>query len=267
MKLAPYVEKLNSSNEFKNFSKKNSDAFMVAGFFILDLELGNNLHQLDYYVPSKKKIAAFTLDKQVTVQLLDLLNSKVPEKLDIKTKIDLDQLHGILEEEMKNRNMTDSIKKIIAVLQNLEGRKIWNLNCILSGMGILNAHVEDESRTVLKMEKKSLMDIMKKMPVEQLRQQLQPSSLPKPGENENNGGGNQSAQLMPPQQTTDDQIKQQIKKLDELEKAIEKEKDELEKEIAEKATKKAAKNTNNKQLKASTPSSKATPNKSKSKKK
>lgn len=201
MKIQPYVEKLNSSSEYREFHKKYHDAFMVAGFFVLDMESGKNLHQLDFYVPSKKKIAAFTVDEKVTVQLLDMLNKKAPEKLDIKTKVDLDQIYGILEDEMKNRNITDEIKKIIAILQNIDGKKIWNLNCVLSGMGILTAHVEDESKTVLKMEKKSLIDYMQKVSPQQLMQKQKPS--------------------------TKKEVDAQIKKLDELESAIEKEKEEL----------------------------------------
>ena len=148
MKIQPYVSKLNTSSQYKDFAKKNNDAFMVAAFFVLDLENGKNSHVIDYYVPSKKKIAAFTLDNQITLQMMDLMTKKVPEKLDLKTNIDLEALEGILEDEMKNRNVTDDIKKIIAVVQTIDGKKIWNLNCMLSGMGILNAHIEDESRSV-----------------------------------------------------------------------------------------------------------------------
>jgi hypothetical protein len=222
MKLQPYIEKLNNSSEYKDFQKKYSGAFVVAGFFILDLETGNNVHQVDYYVPSKKKIAAFTLDNEITLQLLDLVGEKVPEKLDIKTKIDLDQLYGILEDEMKNRNLTDDIKKIIVVLQSVEGKKIWNLNCILSGMGILNAHVEDDSRTVLKMEKKSLTDIIKKMPAPAVE-----TMLPQNKEAQNPEEIKKNAE-------------EKIKKLEELEKAIEKEKAELEKTNAKTNIKKPA---------------------------
>lgn len=221
MKIAPYVSKLNSSDIFKDFQKTNKDAFIVAGFFVLDLEGGKNVHQIDYYVPSKKKVAAFTLDKQVTMQMLDLLNAKSPEKLDLKTNIDLDQIPGIIEDEMKNRSITSEIKKVIAIIQNLDGKKVWNLSCVLSGMGILNAHVEDSSRTVLKMEKKSLMDFVQKINPEDLKAKMQ-----------------QSGQQKAPKSSTEDQIK----KLDELEQAIEKEKEALTKEAsAPKKEKKAAK--------------------------
>jgi chaperonin cofactor prefoldin len=222
MKITPYLEKLSASNEFKDFQKKYKDAFMVAGFFVLDLELGQNLSQLDFYVPSKKKIAAFTLDKQVTMQLLDLVNAKKePEKLDARTKIDLDAIRGLLEDEMKNRNMTEEIKKIIAIVQSIDGKTIWNLNCILSGMGLLNAHVDDESQTILKIEKKSMMDYIQRIPAAQLRQFASPSQTHQEESKEN--------------------LETQIKKLSELEQAIEKEKSELKKELEKKGAKKEEK--------------------------
>ncbi len=166
MKLRPYVEKLESSPQFKEFKMKYPDAYMAAGFFVLDFEAGHNIHQLDFYLPKEKKIAAFTLGENLEMQILNLLNDLVPEKLDIETNIDLDALQGILLDEMHNRGMSEQIRKIIAVLQSLEGKRIWNLNCVLTGMEILKSHVEDESKTVLKIEKKSLLDIMQQIPVQ-----------------------------------------------------------------------------------------------------
>jgi len=221
MKIKPYVSRLNSSSQFKQFQKKHPDAFMVAGFFILDLEEGRNIHQIDYYVPSQKKIAAFTLDDGVNFQLLEMLNHKTPEKLDIKTKIDLDAIHGILEDEMKNRSITEEIKKIIAIIQTIDGKKVWNINCVLSGMTILKAHVDDDSQTVLKMEKSSIMDYVKKMPANMA--------------NLANG--------MQPQIESKEKIKETIKKLENLEEAIEKEKKEFEEKLQKKEKKpKKAKN-------------------------
>jgi len=169
MKIAPYIQKLENSTVYKKFRKDYSDAFAVAGFFVLDYEAGANIHQIDYYVPSKKKVAAFNLDGNVEVRLLDMVHpDKKPEKLDVKTKIDLDALKGILEDEMKNRNITENVKKCVAVIQMIDGKKLWILNCILSGMEILKAHIEDESKTVLKMEKANMLDYVKKIPMQQL---------------------------------------------------------------------------------------------------
>jgi hypothetical protein len=164
MKIQPYIDKLEKSKEYKDFHKSNKDAFLTAGFFVLDFENKKNVHQLDFYLPKEHQVAAFTLDHGVVLQKMKLMNEKVPGKLDFKIKTDLDELHGILEDEMKNRSITEEVKKIIAVLQSIDGKTLWNLNCVLSGMEILRAHVDDETQSVLKMEKFSMMDIMKKVP-------------------------------------------------------------------------------------------------------
>jgi len=203
MKIGPYVEKLNNSQGFKEFRSKYKDAFLVAGFFVLDFETGQNLHQIDYYIPSEKKVAAFTLDKKVILQILDTMSEKVPEKLDLPTNIDLEALRGILEDEMKNRNMTEQIRKIIAVIQNVKGTKMWILNCILSGMEILKAHVDDSTKTVLKMEKASVLDYVKKIP----------------------GGMGKGG--VPTKMPTPSDIDKQIQQLDKLKEALIKEKGEL----------------------------------------
>ncbi len=226
MKIAPYVEKLNSSNVFKEFKKRHKDAFMAAGFFIIDLEEGKNLHQIDYYVPSEKKIAAFTLDKGVTMQMMDMIHgAKGPEELEIKTNTDLDALQGILQDEMKNRTITEQLKKIIAILQKVDGKTLWNLNCVMSGMGILRAHVEDSSKSVLKMEKINMMDYVQKVqnPATMQKMQAQKST----------------AQTLQPKSSEKAAMEEEVKKLEILEKEIEKEKAQLEEKLSkEKKSKK-----------------------------
>ncbi|NCO11866.1 hypothetical protein CO038_00930 [Candidatus Pacearchaeota archaeon CG_4_9_14_0_2_um_filter_39_13] len=200
MKIQPYIEKLSNSSEFKEFEKKYGDAYLIAGFFVLDFEAGQNIHQIDYYIPGQKKVAAFSLDNhQVDVKILDMLTDKTPEKLDIKTKIDLEAIRGILEDEMKNRSITEDIRKIIAVIQTIEGDKIWNVNCVLTGMEILKAHIEDESKSVLRMERSSIMDYVKKIPM------------------------NQSVKRKPSKKEIDAQLEQ----LDKLKEALQKEKESI----------------------------------------
>ncbi len=209
MKIKPYIDKLEQSEEYKNFKTKYPEAFLVAGFFVLDLEEGANIHQIDFYVPSEKKIAAFSLDGEIKVKLLETLNDKVPEHLGINTNVDLDALSGILADEMKNRGISENIRKIIAVIQNIEGKKIWNLNCVLTGMEILKSHIEDESQTVLKIEKTSILEVMKKMPAPALMKAQAPTG-------------------------SKEEIKDELEKLNKIEDEIEKAKEKLKEELAKK---------------------------------
>lgn len=163
MKFLHYLGKLHTSPIFKQFEKKNKKAYLCAGFFVLDFELGKNLHHIDYYIPSNKKIATFALDKGIKMKISEAVTKKKPEKLEGKSKTDLDALKEIIEDEMKNRTVTEEIKKIIAILYSVEGKKLWHINCILSGFGILKVHLDDESSSVIEFEKTSLTDIMRKI--------------------------------------------------------------------------------------------------------
>jgi hypothetical protein len=213
MKIEPIVEKVCVSNEFKNFIKENPDSVLVAGFFVIDNEMKNTINQIDYYVPSSKKVAAFTLDEKIVLQVSDLVGDKIPEILGSPINIDLDALEGIIEDEMKNRGYTEKINKIIAVIQKYENKNIWSLSCILSGMEILKAHIDDDSKTVLKMEKLALSDVIKMVP--------NPNSK---------FGKMQTAQK--------DDTSEKIKKIDALEKQLESEKKKLIKSSKSKSSKK-----------------------------
>jgi len=207
MKIKPYVEKLEKSEEFEEFREKYPNAFMIAGFFVLDFDMGNNVHQIDFFIPDEKKVAAFTLDgEKVQLQMMNMPTDKIPAELSLDTNVDLDALKGILVDEMHNRGMSEEIKKIIAVIQNLNGKRIWNLNCVLTGMEILKSHIEDESQMVLKIEKKSLMEIMQHIPAQK---------------------------LMKAPETKKD-VTTEIKNLNRLEQEIEKEKSRLQSELKKK---------------------------------
>jgi hypothetical protein len=237
MKFTQLLEKLQASKPYAEFEKKHKDSFPVAGFFVLDLESKNHLYQIDYYAPSENKIAAFTVASPISMQMLDMTSSdKKPAKLNNSAQIDLDAIAGIIDDEMKNRSISEQIKKIVAILHMSDGKMLWNLSCILSGMTIVKAHIEDSTQTVLKMEKSSLLDIMKTVPGSQLKAMQQQQAAQQP-----------ATDVQVPQIKSHAQAKKQIKveieKLNQLESAIEKEKAALQaaQENESKSAKKAKK--------------------------
>lgn len=238
MKIKPYVSRLHASPVFKEFQQKYSDAFLVAGFFVLDFETGKHLHQIDYYVPSKKKFAAFTLDNKIVLQLMNTMDKKRPQALDMQTNIDLDALQGIIQDEMKNRSITQSIKKLIAVVQTVEGKKVWNVNCVLSGMDLLKVHVEDDSETILKMERSSLLDYIKRLPA--AAQPAASGTMVAPQQSV--GVGSPTTQAMPLQvKPTTEMIEKKIEQLDKIKDLLKKEEIELEKQESSEKAKKSSK--------------------------
>lgn len=163
IKIQPYIEKLNNSKEFKSYISKNPKAYFAAGFFVLDFETNKNLHQIDYYSPKTKKMITFMVDKGIEAKQSESANKTTPNKISSKIKLDLDVLKGLVQDEMKNHTVTTKLQKIIAILQNIDGKLIWNLSCITTDMGIVKVHIDDESHSTLKFEKISLFDVVKKL--------------------------------------------------------------------------------------------------------
>ncbi len=159
------LEKIESSQEFKQFKKQHPDAYLCAGFLVLDYEQGNNQQQLDYSLKNGK-IFTFSLSSigKVTFKEAETMpGAKKLLELSRKIKIDIDEVKKLIEKRMEKEEIQNKILKIIAVLQKHKEKQIWNLNCILEGMGILQVHIDCMNRKILKFEKRSLFDFVKKI--------------------------------------------------------------------------------------------------------
>ncbi len=163
MKIQPYLDKLNNSKEFQNFKSKNPEAYMSAGFFVLDFAEKKHLHQIDYYNPKSKDMATFALDSKIEMKKAQPQNKKIPEQITEEINLDLDTLKGLVQDEMKNNTITSKLQKIIAIVQKVDGKLVWNLNCITTDMGIIKVHIDDKTHSILKFEKVNLFDIVKKI--------------------------------------------------------------------------------------------------------
>ena len=162
MKLGHYIKRTQASSEYKDFMKEHKSSYLCAAFFILDYEKNSSSHQIDYYIPGKNKVATFMLDGGVDMKVSNTLFKKKPTELTNKAKIDVDALRRLIEDEMKNHVVTEPIKKIIAILQNLDGRIMWNITCLLDGLGLLKIHIDDSTGDIMRFEKASLFDFVRK---------------------------------------------------------------------------------------------------------
>lgn len=164
MKLSHYIKRVEESEEYKKFRQEHKKAYLSAGFFVLDYETEKHMHQIDFFIPTTKKIVTFKLGKGVEMQLSEAFKlKKKPEEIKGDSNLDLESLKGIVHDEMMNRTVTQEIKKIIAVLQQEEGKKVWRLNCITDSLGILKVIVDDEKGDIMEFEKINLFDIVKKL--------------------------------------------------------------------------------------------------------
>jgi hypothetical protein len=167
------LEKIESSQAFTNFKEKNPDSELCAGFFILDfLESNDTKQSVDY--KTGEEIFTFDINKnnEIFVKQDRLLDESTRPKLKQITtdiKIEVEELKGIVGIQALENGISAKLHKIIAVLQNYSGnltdnqdRTVWNLTCMFDQLIIINMLIDSKTGNVLKFDRKSMMDMIKK---------------------------------------------------------------------------------------------------------
>ena len=166
MKPAHYIKKVKTSEEFKRLVSEDSGAYLCSLFFLRDFTDNKEETQVDFYSPKRKKIVSFEIGKNIAEsknKKAETLSHKkfIPKQLSEKLKMDVDEVKPILEDEMHNREMVYEIEKVLAFLNTVEGKPVWNCTGFLKGLGLLQANIDDETASVLFMDKKSFFDLLR----------------------------------------------------------------------------------------------------------
>jgi len=155
MNFQEVLKKVQKSKKFADFKKDNPGCFLCAAFFILDFESGRETKQIDFFMPKNNKIATFILNDTIKLRIEDAIEKKFDE-VDSKIKVELPEAIEKAKKECKSK-----INKIIAILQVLEGRQVWNLTSMLEGFSMLLLHIDSQSGEITKKEKRGLFDFVK----------------------------------------------------------------------------------------------------------
>lgn len=173
MNFTQIFQRIESSEAFKNFKEKYPEAELCAGFFILDL-LGTNDNKQSLDYKTENEIFTFTIniDDEIIMEkdrLLDESTRPKLKKISPDIKVEVEELKSIAGIEALENGISAKFHKIIAVLQNYKGeltnsddKEVWNLTCMLEGLIILNIIIDAETGKILKFERKSMMDMIKK---------------------------------------------------------------------------------------------------------
>jgi hypothetical protein len=165
MKVKDLYEELKEKKFFQEFSRQNPEAFLYAGFFILDLKESCEKIQLDFYNPKTNKIEIIEFPfQEIKKQENKLPGMEEPEidikktkPLNLEIKIDIDDLEDKCKEVIKENNATMTPSKIIAVLRNDE----WHLTCMDDMLGIITIQLDSKNGNIKNFKKNSLMDMVK----------------------------------------------------------------------------------------------------------
>lgn len=164
-------EIIKDSEEFKKFIEDYPEAELCTGFFVTDFFGNDNKKSLDYAV--EDRVFSFSINeldkiKMYEDKMVEVKGKEFPklEKIDPNVEVDLDEATGIAKTRTLDEGIHAKFSKIIAVLQkynhNGKDMQIWNFTCMLEGLIILHIIVDSETGDIVKFERKSMMDLIKK---------------------------------------------------------------------------------------------------------
>jgi hypothetical protein len=158
---------ITSSKVFAQFNQDHPNAKLCAGFFILDFLSNDTKKTLDYL--EDEKVFTFQLfdNGDVVVKEDKLIDSQADDKpkltpIEPNIKVELDELKSIIGTKKLDEGINAAINKIIAVLQNHEGKLTWNLTCMLDQLIIIHVLIDAKTGEIVKFERKNMMDFIKK---------------------------------------------------------------------------------------------------------
>ena len=151
MNLRFYLEKLNDSDEFMDFKRKNPDAYFCSAFFVIDKDNNDNKIHFDYFVPEINRFFSFQLEKGINLAQLDRINEKNPSKLKEGRDLGFEfaEIENIIEEEMRKNNVKNKIQKIMLSLQEIDGKTCLMGTVFISLLGILKINISLPKKEII----------------------------------------------------------------------------------------------------------------------
>lgn len=160
MNLQFYLEKLQASDEFKNFIRENPKAFSCSGFFVIDKKGSDNKQHFDYCLPDSKEIFSFQVEDGIKKIKMENIGERIPEKISLNYEIDFERVEKIIQGEMWEKGVKKEIQKIMISLQNLNKKDFLICTVFVSGLGILKATISLPDMRVVDFDSKSFFDMV-----------------------------------------------------------------------------------------------------------
>ncbi len=157
-----YLEKLLKSKEFQRFKKENKNAFLCSGFFVIDKKGQENSQNLDYSIPSSKKMFSFKLNGKIELVPIENYGENVElEKISEKIDFDFDNIEDLILNKMEAEKIKNRVDKLLLSLQTRDKKNYILGTIFISGLGLLRAKIDLNEMKIIEFEKKSLFDMMK----------------------------------------------------------------------------------------------------------
>ncbi len=146
MKFVQALKELESSGKFKEWKKSHKDSFLAHGFLMSD----TTEWQIGFFNPDTEKVQTFVMADEIMMNPESEVLSKDIRELDsTKVKITAEAAFRKSDETQKSKYAVHMPLKKIAILQNSNGKQIWNITFVTKTFKTLNFQIDAATGEVL----------------------------------------------------------------------------------------------------------------------
>ncbi|MDO8528881.1 MAG: hypothetical protein Q7S06_03245 [Nanoarchaeota archaeon] len=160
MNLQFYLEKLQSSDIFKEFIKENPTAFLCSGFFVIDKEINNNQTHFDFYIPEKNQMFSFKMEEKIEKIPVEII-VETPEKIQEDFDFSFDEIEKIIVKKIIDEKVSNKVQRILLSLQRKNNQDFLIGSIFVSAMAMIKVEIDLAEMKIISFEKKSFFDMIK----------------------------------------------------------------------------------------------------------
>ncbi len=158
-----YREKLEDSEKYKDFVKKNPSAYPCSCLFILDREHkgeGNKVH-FDFWLPEEKKMNSFRVDGDVQLLPVESFDTRDFEKISFEHEFNMEDFEEMILKKLGEEKINGNIQKLLFSLQRLDGKDFLITTGFLNSLGLIKLTISIDENKIIDFKKMSFFDMMK----------------------------------------------------------------------------------------------------------
>ena len=164
MEFLEAIKKLEDSNEFKEWRKKNKEMYLVHGFTMLGSFKEDPMNwQIGYYNKKDDKISPIEVDGGISIgQPQDAFKKNESiKKLDLKKiKINAKKALDDNEKARLEKYAKEEPMKIFVIIQNIEEfGDVWNITTATNTMNTINTKIDAESGEIKSIKTENFMQM------------------------------------------------------------------------------------------------------------
>ncbi len=152
MEVREVVGKLEQTQEYRDWKRKNKESFLADAFLVIDTK-SDPSWQLGYYTKGDERVTVFKVGEKIETggpeELLKKEEDKIHEVKIEDVHIEMDEALRKSVEFLRVKYPKDTALKTIMILQNVKEVLLWNITHISAAYNAINIRIDAANGSII----------------------------------------------------------------------------------------------------------------------